>query len=495
MRLFTWRPAVAGVIVLAVAVGAATLPAAASITSVTLSSADAVQDTDCPADVKFAGTVVGTPSAPFAYWYHVFLNGQDTPSPAQSATMPASGIANVSFTVHVPITATNAATDYVRLIASTSATVRPGVPSNTLPYQVTCKPIPTPTHLRPVQSVQDCVDAFGSHDDANCESIVRQGGLQMIWDDAATRLDGYHVDRVTTSGDVQVADSKTASGQQLPRKYANIVKPNGGYTGSCYTVIAYRGEQTSAKSAPYCYAWDATATTETFDPKRVESRVTWSAPSISNCSPDISLNTFLTTANHGGTGFTLFFPWLLSQQQLAGNATHPDAIVGDEAMILDLHYSNGLFSLCATGELPTATVRIDSRAGVDFDLAKLAGHRIFSATLGLDVADAVGFSRDAELFYDGPKISCATDFDIALGEWWNSPTSWDYKKSSSTAENKAEPSVSSDVTPIVATWAGNRDLGDDGFIVRSVYSDVPVPLGPGACMTKYSNPRLTVVYF
>ena len=168
----------AGAVGLVVALGAATLPAAASITSVTLSSADAVQDTDCPADVKFTGTVVGTPSAPFAYWYHVFLNGQDTPYPAQMATMPASGTTTVSFTVHVDVTATNAATSYVRLIASTSATVKPGVPSNTVPLAVTCKPIPTPTHLRPVQSAQDCVDAVGAHDAAHCESVVKQGGLR-----------------------------------------------------------------------------------------------------------------------------------------------------------------------------------------------------------------------------------------------------------------------------------------------------------------------------
>ncbi len=102
-------------------------------------------------------------------------------------------------------------------------------------------------------------------------------------------------------------------------------------------------------------------------------------------------------------------------------------------------------------------------------------------------------------FYGGTKTSCATNFDVALGEWWSplgtASASWKYKQSTSKVESKAESSVSSDVTPIVAAWAGNHDRDDYGFMVRSEYSDIPVPLGPGACMTKYSNPHLTVVYF
>ena len=197
----------------------------------------------------------------------------------------------------------------------------------------------------------------------------------LIWDDSATRLDGYDVDRVATSGDTQVADSKTASGERLPQKYADIVKPDGGFKGTCYTVIAYRGEQRSGESTEYCYASDGTASAETFDPERVDSLVWWSAPAVSNCSPNISLDSFLTTANHGGNGFTLFSPWLLSQQRLPGGATQADVVVGDEAQILDLHYHENIFALCATGEFPTATVRVDAEAGVDFDLAKLAGQR------------------------------------------------------------------------------------------------------------------------
>ena len=73
--------------------------------------------------------------------------------------------------------------------------------------------------------------------------------------------------------------------------------------------------------------------------------------------------------------------------------------------------------------------------------------------------------------------------------------SWRYKKSNSTAKDKVEWSVSSDVTSMVATWAGDRDHDDYGFMLRAAESDVPQPLGPGACMTHYEHPRLTVVSF
>jgi hypothetical protein len=56
------------------------------------------------------------------------------------------------------------------------------------------------------------------------------------------------------------------------------------------------------------------------------------------------------------------------------------------------------------------------------------------------------------------------------------------------------PSVTLDVTPIIAQWAGAFDRGDYGFVLRSRLED-GTPIQNFACLTQYTNPQLDLVFF
>ena len=136
-------------------------------------------------------------------------------------------------------------------------------------------PIPAPYHVRPVQSKHDCAAGL-SLLAAICDADVKAGGLQLLWNDRATKLDGYKIYR--GSGDSRKLVLTLSNGPSP--KYGAISKPSGGYDHACYAVTAYLGSRESAPSAAYCVQPGATAQTATFAPAHVRSYISISNPDL-----------------------------------------------------------------------------------------------------------------------------------------------------------------------------------------------------------------------
>jgi len=346
-------------------------------------------------------------------------------------------------------------------------------------------PIPAPSHVRPVQSKQDCASAL-SLMAVLCDANVKAGVLQLVWRDSATKLDGYKIYRAERGHRNLI---QTLSNGPSP-KYAAIKKPSGGYKNACYSVTAYLGRRESA-SAQYCVAAGATASTETFAPAHVRSYVTISNPGLydpNNNNGQLPLSTLLSWLK--SSGFDTLLPAQLNSGQAASiNGT---GYVG---------YQSGYVSEPnpSNGEFYTGTnhgfVRINSRAAYDFNLGKLSNHPIYSATLTLDVSQSMRDNATHNRFVIS-DYSCADRYLLGRDFWWSQNGPLSNVSPGAPISSQKGPVVTVDVTKTVADWAGG--LPSYGFILSNALADVK-GAQPGypdlACFTKYYREQLQVVHF
>jgi len=148
--------------------------------------------------------------------------------------------------------------------------------------------IPRPTHLRPVQSKADCTTLAIAA--LFCDTGVRAGDLQLLWDDSDKAVTGYKVYQLNLfSGARQLLGTAA--------RYFLVKKPRSGYTFLCFVVQASTAKGTSADSARYCYAPGATATTRSFQPSHAVTQVTWNAPVFQSWSGGFALVLAKTPSN------------------------------------------------------------------------------------------------------------------------------------------------------------------------------------------------------
>ena len=355
--------------------------------------------------------------------------------------------------------------------------------------------IGVPANLRPVQNKLDC--AFvSSAAMAACDVAVRAGDLQLLWDETAKTLDGYKIYRVDAKRHVLV--QRTSDGSAPA--YAHIPKPHDGYLGKCYAVEAYLGKVDSADSAQYCVTSGAPAAVKTLAPDRLASLVHWSVPTLYQACRGAQRANVMRPAQIFAltqpAGFTALIPWLAAfgNPQLVGSTRQAGvAYAGAQAYGLVTSPATGFAPYCPAAENTFAGfAAVSARTGLDFNLQRLSGRKVYSATLMLDPAQALRVS--SRKFVGTNDFSCATSLAVALDAWWRAGQMPFHQTGQATFGLANVPTVTLDVTPIVSSWAANGDRDDYGFILRSGLEDGR-PTDSFACMTQYTNPRLNVVYF
>jgi len=477
-------------------------PLPASAVTATVAATPSTYTGSCPTTVSFQGTIFGPPSTPTSYYFSYYDPGaKKTHTHSNSGKIGPAGFLAVTSSGSMTGSGTGSVTLFVTAPASAQ--------SNTANITVTCsgglttptpKPTPkstppphaalrAPTHLRPVQSKADCIAAFGAaalgFAVAICDAAVRHGDLQLIWRESSKNVTGYEIYRVDEGRHDLVGTTQS--------KLYVISKPSKGYDGACYAVEAYAGKQTSKESSHYCYRPGATASTESFEPSHTVTVVRWSAPSVSNCSYTIPISAFFQAGDKTGN-FTALFPWLVNESNLTGRASTSGVFAGNEAAIFGLNYSEGPFAVCSQGQLSSATVQVSANAGAAFDLAKLAKHKVYSASLTLDASRTVTFVARKFTLQNGSGPRCNVGVAAATRAWTKAPVgNLTYNRSEQVYIYGKPGPV--DVTKIVSTWASHEDADDHGFIVTNLLPPGAVPITSSACLTKFSKPKLNVVYF
>ena len=352
-----------------------------------------------------------------------------------------------------------------------------------------------PTHLRPVQSKADCKKALGSAAlgllAANCDLVVTQGILQLIWDESSKAVDGYKVYRVD-------GGSHQLLGTAIERYYF-VKKPPEGYNNLCFAVEAYAGSKNSKDSKQYCYAFRGTTTMRSFKPSYTVTEVDWTAPPNVMCAGKNPLpaSAFFRAADKDdGRAFTDFFPFLLSEQPASGEASVSGMYAGNEvaAVAIRVNHHPNFFGqgayFCGT---PPKAVRITAVAGASFDLRELAGHKVYSASLTLNASQTVGVASGK--FARSKGGWCPIVVGAANREWWLHPVGNLTYNKPGRVEVTSQPPTDIDVTSIVSTWASVKFADNYGFIVASLLPPGAAPPTSTGCLTKFSKPSLKIVYF
>jgi len=355
--------------------------------------------------------------------------------------------------------------------------------------------VAAPANLRPVQNRQDCVFVTLARS-AACDAAVRAGQLQLLWDEPAGRIDGYRIIRV--DGQRHVLIARLATG--IAPAFATIAKPRDGYRGKCYAVEAYLGADNSADSPPLCVTPTSTAVTRLLGADRLASLIHWAVPTLyRQCRGEIptgQISPARVFTMIQPSGFTSFFPWLATfvDPELVGSTRELNvAFAGVQAYGLVTGVDGNFVPGCpANTNALAGYAMVSSRTGLDFNLRRVWGHKVYAATLSIDAPSALRASGTK--YIPAANYSCATSLAVAKSEWWRSGEMPFFPQGQATFGLAPVPSVTLDVTPIVGEWAANFGRGDDGFILRSRLED-GTPIQNYACMTRYANPRLNVVYF
>jgi hypothetical protein len=355
--------------------------------------------------------------------------------------------------------------------------------------------IPAPSNLRPVQTQRDCAFVTLAAS-AACDAAVRNGSLQLLWDEASTKVDGYKLYRVDAHHHAVVF--RTANG--VAPAFALIPAPRDGYMGKCYAVTAYSGSAESSPSPEYCVARGAIAYVRTLGPDRLASLIHWSVPTLyTKCKGEEPSGILAPAQIFGMTqalGFTTFLPWLTSFRngQLVGATRQLNvAFVGIQAYGLVTNVNAGFVSGCPNGNNSLAGYAVvTARTGIDFDLRRLAGHKIYAARLTFTASQAL--RNDGNRYFAANDYSCATSLAVANDAWWREGDMPFHKDAQATFGLAPVPSLTLDVTPVIAGWASTFDRDDYGFVLRSRLED-GTPVQNYSCMTEYTNPRMDLVFF
>lgn len=347
--------------------------------------------------------------------------------------------------------------------------------------------VAAPTHVRPVQSKADCATAL-SLLAAICGAAIKEGALQLIWDESSSAVDGFKVYRVDGGGHQLLG---TASA-----RYYVVPKRSEGYGNLCFAVEAYAGSETSKDSPHYCYAPGATATTRSFIPSHMVTEVDWKAPSNLVCGlqnlPGSGI--FQGADKILGGDFTALFPILSSELKTQGRIKADGLYAGNEWAILGANQYTwkSFFGAVASCTGPTVAVHIKAIAGAAFDVGALTKHKLYSATLTLEASRTVGFPSQKFRLSKGGW--CPIYVEVANREWWIAPLGNLTYKAFGRVKVATQPPIPIDVTSLVSSWASGRGT-NYGFILASTRLRGTAPRTSNACLMRFEKPSLQIVYF
>jgi hypothetical protein len=335
-----------------------------------------------------------------------------------------------------------------------------------------------------VQGNPDCVAAL-SLLAVVCAAAIKDGTLQLIWDEATAGVANYKVFRVDNGGHALMG---TAT-----ERYFLVKKPSEGYQNLCFAVEALVGTTASADSPAYCYAPGATASTRSFNPSHTSTQVDWSAPTLSKCIgvPNGAFF-FQTSDNAFGEQFTTFFPFLRGEGPLSGSSAVGGVFTGrEEAVYAVTTATGGGIGASFACHTPQAIVKVDARAaGAAYDLHDLANHKVYSATLTLRSSQTVRFDSNRFTLYTGGW--CPIIVGAATREWWIAPVGNLTSSATGRLPIATPPAAPLDVTSLVASWSSFTN--SYGFIVENAEASSAAIHSDG-CVMKLDDPVLQVVYF
>jgi len=352
--------------------------------------------------------------------------------------------------------------------------------------------IARPTNLRPVQSKADCAAAL-SLMAVFCGTAVTDGTLQLIWDESDKSATGYKVYELGAGG-------RTLLGMSTARYYL-VKRPSEGYANLCFAVEASVGSRTSAESSHYCYAPGATAVTRSVKPSHTVTQVAWTSPSGVACNgltvnaPEPGSFFFQGADKDFGSAFTAFFPWLSNEPSTSGRVGVGGVYAGNEAAVMRVDVQGGAFTIvnCTVVQNQRITAQIHALGGTAFNLGTLVHHKLYSASLTLNVSQTVNFTSNKATVSNGGW--CPIFIGAANRQWWLSPLGNLTYNNSGRIQVVSQPAAPIDVTALVSAWASVRYANNYGFIVASTLPAGAVPIVSNACLTKFSTPSLQVVYF
>lgn len=306
--------------------------------------------------------------------------------------------------------------------------------SRTANLSVLVRP-PAPANLHSVaDGGGDCLPHVGLIGTLVCPDLVKSGDLLLIWDWEAgsgpAAIDGYKIYRVD-GGAHQLVDTRATKKDQT---LFDVPKPVGGsYAGRCYAVTAYAGNVESEASPPFCAR--GTSAAKTVRLAATHTRTSMAYPG----------------GARGTTGFEAGY-WL--------HVNEPYNKPSQQTYSLE-------------------------RAAVAFDVTPYLGRRLVSAKLELEILDSTGM---------GNNHSCANSVGAGNEFWWRDQDPLDGSFGYNIVPTEEGPTISADVTPIVAHWLATSTNPNYGFVLKGDET-LPSGLTERRCITKYTRPALVLTYY
>ncbi len=442
-------------------------PAAANISSATLASPSTSYSGPCPTTMSFNGSVAGAAGTKFTVAFNRYLNGVQQVVDKGPFTMPAGGSVSVSDSISVAATTSGSTFDQIWVHGISAG--QPDVYSNKVNFSVTCGPVPTPvpagpappTNLKATTDPAVCGDhvapLFGA---LICGAALKDGDLILVWDypDAGS-VDGFHIYQLNGSTHTLVDKQSGMTGKALSVKAADA-------KSLCYVVRAYKGS-------------------------------TESADSNSTCTPTIGLVTHVhTNLPISALKYVYHFSHYYST---ATYCFYTGGLGGHELDYVSGNLLVGYVNSWDPGTDPFPCYeKIDHayRSAVKFDLAPLAGKKLWKAVLT--------FTTTKSWAAVGTPATCATEMMYGIGDWTGAkdlipgdsyqvfPTGAHVNVSNPSVHIVNSTTFSIDVTDAVRAWLdGSRP--NWGFVFRGAREDYAKD--NDVCTSLYGNVALGVDYF
>ena len=351
-------------------------PAAAGITKAAIVGAPLTYTGTCPVTLRFTGTVTGSAGTSFTWSFNRSINGVTNQNTIGSFTLTKSNSLAEKDSILISSSTKGYSFDQLWIHGISGQS---DVYSNKATFTVTCatpeKPVAAPTHFKattdPAQCGNHVAPLFGA---PICGAALQAGDLVFIWDyKNPNAVDGFRIYEITGGKHKKVATQSGMTAKALNIKAADA-------KNRCFAVAAYKGDDESLDSNHYCTGKSGVADLGHADLPITDIRTTWQE---SNITPGAfyCLDTIGQISNYAPPGqqMTVGFQYIY----MPGSGPFPCTQKADVAL----------------------------RGAIQWDLSKIAGKTLISATLS--------FTNDSS-FGNGPTpITCASQILYGVGNWSN----------------------------------------------------------------------------
>ena len=321
--------------------------------------------------------------------------------------------------------------------------------------------IPAPTQLKSAADVASCSEHMPTF---GCNLGLADGDLILVWSCSGCDVDGYRAYRDDRGGALNKTTFRKAThtlvaSQTNGATMTGVVLPKADYSGACYTVTAYKGNNESPPSARLCIG----ATPQTGGATKVLQPMQTGSGGVSF---------------HNATG------WVPNNVVFADNGGGSDApILGGNVSVGVLHATNK----SAGGDHKYTAI---NRGYAVFVLDEVAGKHITKATLHLH--------RTQTLMYIGGQygqsqdgVSCATRVGAAAADFYNAKNRWVDGEFSASIPTSSGADTDVDVLQIVRGWANGAP--NHGFVIRGNDENLGA-FTESECISGFEGITLTVQY-